>query len=152
MNKKGVSRFSVEVFSSQIAEKYRGRPFCVSEMFWFQKFFDNKGITFLVEIFCVTLPKIIVGEPVCVSELFWFQNLLDNRGITILSIVFVSQCQKICGEPFNDSKKLGHPKVLCIIVESHDFPCKSSSLTVPKNFVGNLSVFQRISGTGKFYA
>ena len=91
-------------------------------------------------------------EPVCVSELFWFQNLLDNRGITILSIVFVSQCRKFCGEPSNDSKKLGHPKILCIIGESHDFPLKGSSLTVPKNFVGNLSVFQRISGTGKFYA
>ena len=86
--------------------------------------------------FCPKSPKNIVGETVCVSGLFWFQNFLDNRGITFLSIVFVAQCQKICGEPSNDSKKLGHPKVLCIIGESHDDPWKCSSLTVPKIFVG----------------
>ena len=55
-------------------------------------------------------PKAIVGEPFCVSEMFWYQKFLDNRSITILSFVFVSQCQKICGEASNDSKKLGHPK------------------------------------------
>ena len=131
-----MSRFSVEVFWSQIAEKIVGESFCLSEIFWYQKFFDNRLITILSTFFCLTSPKIIVGEPVCVSELFWFQIFLDNRVITFLLIVFVAQCRKICGEPSNDSKKLGHPKVLCIIGESHDVPWKCSSLTVPKNFVG----------------
>ena len=36
-------------------------------------------------------------------KFFWIKG-------TILSIVFVSQCQKNCGEPSNDSKNLGHPK------------------------------------------
>ena len=58
MNKKGVSRFSVEVFSSQIAEKYRGRPFCVSEMFCYQKFIDNRGITILSFVFVSQCQKI----------------------------------------------------------------------------------------------
>ena len=76
-----------------------------------------------------------MGKFFCVSGFFWFQNFADNRGVTILSIVFVSQCQKICGEPSNDSKK-GHPKSLCIIGEFHGFPFKLSSLTVPKKIMG----------------
>ena len=51
MDKKGVSRFSVEVFWSQIAEKIVGAPSCVSEMFWYQKFLDNRGITILSNFF-----------------------------------------------------------------------------------------------------
>ena len=47
MDKKGVSRFSVEVFLSQVAEDIVGEPFCVSEMFWYQKFLDKRGITIL---------------------------------------------------------------------------------------------------------
>ena len=135
MNKKGVSRFSVAVFWSQIAEKHLGRPFCVSEMFWYQKFFDNRGITFF-RFFCLTSPKIIASEPVCASEVFLFESFLDNRGIRILSIVFVSQCQKTCGEPFIDSKILGHPNKLCKIEKFLGFPWKTFSLTVPKNIVG----------------
>ena len=42
-----MSRFSVEVFLSQVAENIVGEPFCVSEMFWYQKFLDNRGITIL---------------------------------------------------------------------------------------------------------
>ena len=51
MDKKGVSRFSVEVFLSQVAEDIAGEPFCVSEMFWYQKFLDNRGITILPNFF-----------------------------------------------------------------------------------------------------
>ena len=51
MDRKGVSRFSVEVFLSQVAENIVGEPFCVSEMFWYQKFLDNRGITILPNFF-----------------------------------------------------------------------------------------------------
>ena len=51
MDKKGVSRFSVEVFWSQIAEKIVGESFCISEIFWYQKFFDNRLITNLSTFF-----------------------------------------------------------------------------------------------------
>ena len=77
-----------------------------------------------------------MGEPVCVSELFWFQSFLDIRVVTLLSTVFVSQCQNNCGEPSNDSKKLGHPKILCTKDEFNDIPWINFSLRVPKNFMG----------------
>ena len=98
-------------------------------------FLDSRGITFL-SIFFSHIAKIIVGEPSCVSELFYYQNFLDNRVITILSVVFVSQCRKFCGETLNVLDKLGHPTILCIMGEFHDFPSKIFSLAVPKNFVG----------------
>ena len=88
------------------------------------------------KFFCPKSPKNIVGEPFFVSEMFWYQKFVDNRGITILSFVFVSQCQKNCGEASNDSKKLGHPKNLCIMGEFHDFPLRTFGLTVSKNIVG----------------
>ena len=76
---------------------------------------DKRGrvSSFSLEVFfCPKSPKNIIGEPFRVSELFWYQKFLDNRGFTILSFVFVSQCRKICGAASNDSKKLGHPKIL----------------------------------------
>ena len=77
-----------------------------------------------------------MGELFCVSELFWYQNVLDNRVITILLILFVSQYQKICVQPSNDSKKSGHPKFLCTKEEVNDFPGINFGLTVPKKLHG----------------
>ena len=78
-----------------------------------KKTMHKRGVQrFSVDNFSLTVPKNFVGKRFCVSELFWFQNFLDNRVITFLSIVFVAQCRKICGEPSNDSKDLGHPKKL----------------------------------------
>ena len=74
------------------------------------------------------------------------KNFLDKRDITILSIVFVLQRRKLRGEPFNDSKKLGHPKILCIILEFHDFRPKNFSLTGPKNIVGERFVVSKHLG------
>ena len=51
MDKKGVSRFSVEIFLSQVAKNIVGEPFCVSEMFWYQNFLDNRGSTILPNFF-----------------------------------------------------------------------------------------------------
>ena len=118
----------------------------VSKKIWITSYRD------FVETFCLTSPKIIVGEPFCVSELFWYQNVLDNRVITFLSILFVSQYQKICVQPSNDSKKLGHPKCLCTKEEVNDFPWINFGLTGPKNIVGNASLFQSISDIRKNYS
>ena len=68
--------------------------------------------------------------------MFSYQKFLDSRGIKILSVLFVSQYQKICVQPSNDSKKLGHPKFLCTKEEVNDFPWINFGLTVPKNFMG----------------
>ena len=46
-----MSSFSVEVFLSKVAENIVGEPFCVSQMFWYQKFLDNRGITILSKYF-----------------------------------------------------------------------------------------------------
>ena len=52
MDKKGVSRFSVEIFFCPKSPKnIVGEPFCLSENFWYQKFFDNKGIIILCNFF-----------------------------------------------------------------------------------------------------
>ena len=123
----------VNLFCLTVPKNFVGAPLCfgnvlVPKNFWITNYLD------FVEIFCITSPKIIVGEMFCVSKLLWYQTFLDNRGVTILSIFFVSQCQKFCGEPPNGSKKLGHPKILCIIGEFHDFPWKICSLTVPTSF------------------
>ena len=37
MDKKGVSRLSVEFFCPKSPENNVGEPFCVSEMFWYRK-------------------------------------------------------------------------------------------------------------------
>ena len=111
----------VNLFCLTVPKNLVGAPLCIGNVlvpknFWITSYLD------FVEIFCLTSPKIIVGEIFCVSKLLWYQTSLDNRGVTIRSIFFVSQCQKFCGKPSNDSKKLGHPRLLCIIGEFHDFP------------------------------
>ena len=57
MDKKRVSRLSVEVFLSQVAENIVGEPFCVSEMVWYLKFLDNRGITILPNFFVLHRQK-----------------------------------------------------------------------------------------------
>ena len=46
-----VSPFSVEVVFVQNRRKKLGEPFCVSEMFWYQKFLENRVITNLSNFF-----------------------------------------------------------------------------------------------------
>ena len=47
--------------------------------------------------------------------------------------------------------KISHPKILCMKEEFNVFPWKNLGFTVPKNFVGNAFVFQKISSTQKVY-
>ena len=53
MDKRGrVSSFSLEVFFCPKSPKnIVGEPFCVSELFWFQNFLDNRVITILLIFF-----------------------------------------------------------------------------------------------------
>ena len=94
------------------------------------------------------------GHPFNASEnLGYRKNLCILGGITIFRRkFFVSQCRKIswaslqCFRKFGVSKKIMHNRGW------HNFPSKSFGLTVPKNFVGILSMLQKIWGTEKFYA
>ena len=67
----GVSRFSVEVFLSQIAKKQRERTLLCFRKVLVLKKFCVVGCHDFVDLFCLTVPKKFVGEP-CFSEMFWF--------------------------------------------------------------------------------
>ena len=67
--REGISRFSVEIFWSHSSEKFRGRPFNVSENLGYRKIFmHNRGYhVFPWKIFVLTVPKNFVKEPFSVS-------------------------------------------------------------------------------------
>ena len=136
MDKKRVSRFSVDIFLSHNAEKHRGRTLLCFRKVVVSKMFRIKGVSQFCQFFLSQIAKNHRGRTLLCFRILCFQNFLDNRGITSLSIVFVSECQKICGQPFKDSRKLGHPKLLCKIGDFLEFRSKKFSLTSPKNIVG----------------
>ena len=113
----GVWRFSVEIFMSHGAEKFRGHPFNVSESLGYRK------------------------------------NLCLIGGVTIFRRkFFVSQCRKILWASVQCFRKFGVSKNFMLNRGYHNFPSKIFCLTVPKNFVGIRSMFQKIWGIEKFYA
>ena len=66
----GVSRFSVKLFLSHSAEKFRrGESFSVSLISGSEKFYASEGYVtifdFLSKFACLTVPKTFVGEPFC---------------------------------------------------------------------------------------
>ena len=63
MDRKGVSRFSVEIFLSQIAQKATWANPSVFQKNSGIKSFSIIGLSQLCRIFCLTSPKIFVGEP-----------------------------------------------------------------------------------------
>ena len=66
MDKKGVSRFSVERFLSNSAEKIVGEPFIVSPIRVSKKIMFRRVMSQLfVENFCLAVPKNFAGEPFC---------------------------------------------------------------------------------------
>ena len=135
---------------SQGAESVRGLQTLFSENFWnVKKISDKKGVArFSSELFFLSVPKKIVGE-----HIVFFQNFSSlektwkgERYHVPPSQIFVSQLQKLRGEPFNIIDKLGFRKTLCIIAGFHDFPSKNYSVTVPKN-----SVVEPIDFPANFY-
>ena len=82
---KKVSRFSVEKFLSQSAEKFpRGTFLCFRNTLVSNNVRDKRGggyHDFSSKLFCLTVPKIFVGEPFGVSENFWYRKILCFRGL-----------------------------------------------------------------------
>ena len=70
MNKKGVSRFSVEVALPQIAGKHRGRTLLFFRNVLTSNFFWIIGVSRLCRMFSLTVPKNFVKERFCLSEKF----------------------------------------------------------------------------------
>ena len=150
MDKKGVSRFSVGVFCPKPPKNIVGEPFCASEMFWYQKSMDNRGITIL-SIFFVSHRQESSPVNQSVFQNYFCFKLLDNKGITILSIVFVSQCRKVCGEPSNDSKIRAPKKTMQkrgVQLFSREKMLVSQNR---RNTWGNAFVFQKNSSTEESY-
>ena len=116
----GKSRFSVEIFMSHSAKKFREgsllslRKFLVSKSFYGWK----GGVSrFSVENFWSHSAEKVRGHPFKVSENLGYRKILCIIGGTTFfrRKFLVSQCRKIRGHPFNVSENLGYRKVLCII-------------------------------------
>ena len=86
----GVSRFTVENFLSQSAEKLRRGTFlCFKKSLVSKNVRDKRGGGYHdlpSKISCLRVPKNFVEEPFCVSENLWYRKMLGTRegvGITI---------------------------------------------------------------------
>ena len=99
--KGGVSRFSVENFSSHSAENFRGGILYCCIDFGNRKGLDIKwrelqGIP--SNNFCLTVPKNFVGQSFSVALISGIEKLWIGRGGGSIKIfhreIFVSQCQK----------------------------------------------------------
>ena len=76
----------------------------------------------------------------------------EKGGITFVRRKFlVSQCRKISWASLQCFRKFGVSKNFMHTRGYHVFPSKIFGLTVPKNFVGIPSMFQKIWGIEKFY-
>ena len=155
----GVSRSSVENFLPHSAEN-----FCRGTLQCFINFGYRKTLClwgeyhdFLLKICCLTVPKIFVGEPFCVSQNFWYRKNLWIRGEGGVSGFFVKSFLSHSAEKFRRGTlqcvtNFGYRKILCFREFCHDFLLNFFCLTVPKIFVEDPSVFQRISGSENVYA
>ena len=83
--KSGVSRFSVEKFWSQSAEKFRGQPFNVSENLGYRKILCIiGGITFFLRKFLVSeCRKISWAALQCFRKFGVSKNFMHNRGYNV---------------------------------------------------------------------
>ena len=79
----GVSRFSVENFSSHSEENFRGGILYCCINFGNRKGLDRKGRELQgipSNIFCLTVPKIFVGEPFSVALISGIEKVWIGRG------------------------------------------------------------------------
>ena len=124
----GVSRLSVEKFSSRSAEKFRRgtlqrfKKFRVSKKFMHKKgrgCYDSPS-----KKNCVTVPKHFVEDPFCASANFWHRKTLwiigvrgggGGASITNFRQNFLSHCaEKLHREPFLLSEKFCYRNFSCI--------------------------------------
>ena len=121
---------------SHTAENFRKGILLFLRKFLFQSFMDEK----------------FRGHPFNVSENLGYRKILCIiGGITIFRRkFFVSQCRKISWASLQCFRKLGVSKNFMHNRGYHNFPSKIFCLTVQKNFVGILSMFQKTWGIEKF--
>ena len=153
--KRGVSRFSVELFWSHSAEKFRVYPFNVSENLGYRTILCITGVSqFSVGSFLFHSAEKFRGHPFNVSKNLEYQKTLCLiGGITFFpQKFFVSQCPKISWASLQCLRKLGVSKTFMHTRGYHVSPSKIFGLTVPKIFVSFYSMCKKPWGIEKFYA
>ena len=102
MHKKGLSRFSFEIFLCHSTKKFAGEPLCFRKLLVskFSSIRGGGGFTIFGRMFFfLTAPKNFVGEPLLVSDRFWYRKFSCIRGgITIFRrINKVKKCRQRLG-------------------------------------------------------
>ena len=135
-----------------VRESYCLRKFVVSKSFMDEKGGGTSRVS--VENFWSHSAEKFRGHPFNVSENLGYRKILCIiGGITFFRRKFlVSQCRKFSWASLQCFRKFGVSKNFMHNRGYHVFPSKIFGLTVPKNFVGMPSMFQKIWGIENFYA
>ena len=156
MRKRGITRFSVQIFMSHSTEN-----FCRGTLLWFRNFLVSKRFRGRKkEVGSVTIFRRKFLNWQCRKH--WWGNpsvfpkvFMDNRRYHDFSLEFsVSQCRKtswvtlLWFRKFLVSNNFMGRKGEW---ESHNFRSKSFNLTMQEKIVGKPSVVQKFSGIENFY-
>ena len=154
----GVSRFSVENFSSHSAENFRGAILYCCINSGKRKGLDRKGRELQgipSNIFCLTVPKNFVGESFTVALISGSEKVYGQQGGRGVSRFFVEISLSLSPENFRRGilyccSNVGYRKCLHKKWEYQGFPSEYFCATVPKFFVGG-SFVAIILGTEKVW-
>ena len=149
-----MSRFPSKIFCHTTPKNIAGEPFCFRRL-CFQNFLDNRGITSLWIVFVSECRK-ICGQPVNDSKKLEHPKLLCKIGDfhELRSKKFsLTSPKNIVGEFFVVSKHLGCRKYLCKRVEGGITILRRFifCLNFLKKFVGDPSLYEKISGNERFF-
>ena len=137
MDKKGdVTFFCWVFFCPKSPKNIVGEPFCVSEMFWYQKFLHNRSTQFC-RTFLSHIAKNHLGGNPSVFQKFRGFKICRIRGVSRLYRLFLSHSTesfRVVG--FCLSEKLEYGKSFWIRRGCHVFPSIYFVPIPSKNFVG----------------
>ena len=155
LNKNGLSRFSVEHFSAQSAERFGCGTLRYSRKGRLSKNFMPKMVIslFSVSFFSRILPIKLGRESLFVSESLGHRRLLCSvAGYRESPLIFfgLTVLKNFVRNPFNRRETFGYRNFLCMKTENHVFLPKFLCLTKPKKFVVTTSKFQIIWDLEKF--
>ena len=149
--KKGVSRFSVENFRSDSAEKFRGHPSRLHKLWGNRNFLCKiEGITFFRRKLSVSQCGIFWRRILLILREFFLSNYFYGRRRGRITFFhqknLVSQSRKFFWASLQSSRKIEVTEKFMYNRGYHVFLSKLLGLTVPHKFVGIPSVFQKVWG------
>ena len=127
LNKNGKSRFSVENFLAQSAERFRcGTLRYIRKIRLSKNFMPKRVISlFSVKYMSCLLPIKFVGEPLCVSESLGHRKLLSRWYHDSPLIFFgLTVLKNFVGNAFNLPELFGYRNFLCMRTENQILPSK----------------------------